>query len=110
VRVTIPAMNWEAYVSLAFDEIRLAGASSPQVTRRLAAALDDLSTIAPIEREPPLLTQRQLLLDTADHDDRPRRDSDFALTPDPQGIGVNAGATATSETRTRRRTESTRVN
>jgi uncharacterized membrane protein len=110
VRVTIPTMNWDAYVALAFDEIRLAGASSPQVTRRLAAALDDLSMIAPVEREPPLLTQRQLLLDTASHDDRPRRDSDFALTPDPQGIGVNAGATANSETPTRRSTGSTRVN
>ena len=32
-------MNWDAYVHLAFDEIRLAGAGSPQVTRRLKAAL-----------------------------------------------------------------------
>ena len=29
-----PDMSWEAYVDLAFDEIRLAGAGSPQVARR----------------------------------------------------------------------------
>ena len=38
VRVTVPTMTWPAYVHLAFDEIRLAGAESPQVSRRLTAA------------------------------------------------------------------------
>jgi uncharacterized membrane protein len=52
IRVTIPTMDWEAYVALAFDEIRIAGASSPQVTRRLAAALDDLiASLPPDERQ-----------------------------------------------------------
>ena len=32
---------------LAFDEIRMAGARSPQVTRRLVAALEDLRSVAP---------------------------------------------------------------
>ena len=31
VRLTVRTMSWEAYVHLAFDEIRLAGAGSPQV-------------------------------------------------------------------------------
>ena len=35
---------------LAFDEIRLAGAGSPQVARRIKAALTDLRSIAPPER------------------------------------------------------------
>ena len=39
VRLIVRTMSWEAYVHLAFDEIRLAGAGSPQVTRRLKAAL-----------------------------------------------------------------------
>ena len=39
-------MDWDAYVHLAFDEIRLAGAGSPQVTRRLSEALTDLETVA----------------------------------------------------------------
>jgi Predicted membrane protein (DUF2254) len=47
VRLVTPSMTWEDYVHLAFDEIRLAGAESPQVTRRLSAALQDLQTIAP---------------------------------------------------------------
>ncbi len=38
-RLVVPVMSWEDYVHLAFDEIRLAGAGSPQVTRRLRAAL-----------------------------------------------------------------------
>ena len=57
-----PVMNWDAYVHLAFDEIRLAGAQSPQVTRRLIAALDDLSTSPLAERLPVLLEQRSALL------------------------------------------------
>ena len=43
-------MSWEAYVHLAFDEIRMVGAGSPQVSRRLKAALDDLRSIAPLAR------------------------------------------------------------
>ena len=35
-------MSWEGYVRLGFDELRLAGAGSPQVARRLRAALEDL--------------------------------------------------------------------
>ena len=50
VRLIVRTMSWEAYVHLAFDEIRLAGAGSPQVTRRLKAALNDLRSIAPPER------------------------------------------------------------
>ena len=91
VRVTIPTMDWDAYVALAFDEIRLAGDASPQVTRRLTAALDDLIAIAPAERGIALLAQRELLHDTIDSADAARRDRDFALTADPQGIGVMAG-------------------
>ena len=33
-------MTWDDYVHLAFDEIRMAGAGSPQVVRRLRAALE----------------------------------------------------------------------
>jgi uncharacterized membrane protein len=42
VRLLVPSMAWEDYVHLAFDEIRMAGAGSPQVARRLRAALEDL--------------------------------------------------------------------
>ena len=63
LQVTIPTMDWAAYVHLAFDEIRLASAGSPQVARRMAAALDDLLVVAPADRRPPLEQQRELLLE-----------------------------------------------
>src|SRR6476661_4481540 len=57
VRLVVPTMDWDAYVHLAFDEIRMAGAGSPQVSRRLHSALDDLLTVAPPDRRPVLLAQ-----------------------------------------------------
>ena len=50
VRLTVRTMSWEAYVHLAFNEIRLAGAGSPQVARRLKAALTDLKSVSPPDR------------------------------------------------------------
>jgi uncharacterized membrane protein len=61
VRLVTPAMTWEDYVHLAFDEIRMAGAGSPQVARRLRAALEDLLSVAPPERRSPLEEQLDLL-------------------------------------------------
>jgi uncharacterized membrane protein len=87
VRLIVPTLDWSGYVRLAFDEIRLAGAGSPQVTRRLRAAIDDLKTVAPAERQAPL--DRQLVLLTAGVTRRLESDDDVdaALTPDRQGIG-----------------------
>ena len=84
VRLIVPMLDWEGYVTLAFDEIRRAGATSPQIPRRLAAALDDLIAIAPPERRGPLERQRRLVGETLDHD----------VTPDTQGIGSGADARA----------------
>jgi uncharacterized membrane protein len=92
LRVTIPAMEWDAYVALAFDEIRLAGAQSPQITRRLVAAIEDLITVVPAERRAPLRVQHELLEEAVSASDRAPRDIDFALQPDTQGVGVPAGA------------------
>jgi uncharacterized membrane protein len=61
LRLVTRAMTWDDYVHLAFDEIRMAGAESPQVARRLRAALDDLIAIAPQERKDPLQKQLELL-------------------------------------------------
>jgi uncharacterized membrane protein len=87
VRLVERVMSWEGYVRLAFDELRLAGAGSPQVARRLRAALEDLRTVAPPERRPPLDRQLELLdraVRRAYDDDS---DVDAALVPDMQGIG-----------------------
>jgi uncharacterized membrane protein len=54
-------LTWDDYVHLAFDEVRLAGAGSPQVERRLRAALKDLLTVAPQERRGALQEQIDLM-------------------------------------------------
>ena len=92
VRLIVPVMDWDAFVNLAFDEIRLAGAQSPQVTRRLTDALDDLETVAPPERQAALRRQRDLLLTAVGETVGDERDAAFALVADRQGIGVTAGA------------------
>jgi hypothetical protein len=88
-------MDWGAYVHLAFDEIRLASAGSPQVARRMVAALDDLLVVAPADRRPPLEQQRELLRGVIGDAGLARADVDFATMPDGQGIGVAASANTT---------------
>jgi uncharacterized membrane protein len=94
VRLVERTVSWEGYVRLAFDEIRLAGASEPQVTRKMCAALADLKGVAPPDRQEPL--DRQLRLLTAAvrraHDDE--EDVVAALTPDTEGIGSGVDVTA----------------
>jgi uncharacterized membrane protein len=91
VRLMEPVMDWDAYVHLAFDEIRIAGAASPQVSRRLTAALRDLAQICPPDRRPVLERQLSLLSETV-HETVPRADDvEMALGADRQGLGVAAG-------------------
>ncbi|MFJ9520171.1 DUF2254 domain-containing protein [Kitasatospora sp. NPDC101801] len=87
VRLVQPIPDWQCTIDLAFTEIRICGGGQPQVTRRLAAALDDLLRITPEDRRPPLLAQRALLeRAVAEHVPDPANRS-FALAPDRQGIG-----------------------
>ncbi|WP_299165612.1 DUF2254 domain-containing protein [uncultured Arthrobacter sp.] len=91
LRLSVPALTWEAFVELAFDEIRRSGAASPQITRRLMSALNDLLNLAPADRRPALEHQRELLAASMaaaveQSDDRRR-----ALIPDPSGIGSAIG-------------------
>ena len=72
VRLTVPVMDWEAYVHLAFDEIRIAGAHSPQVSRRLTAALNDLLLVAPPERHRVLEEQLESLRRALEHESEQR--------------------------------------
>jgi uncharacterized membrane protein len=88
VRLITPVMDWEAYVHLAFDEVRLAGAGSPQIARRLTAALTDLIALAPQSRRAPLQEQLDLLGQLTVEAMPDERDATIALQPDPRGIGV----------------------
>ena len=80
-------MTWEGYVHLAFDEIRIAGAGSPQVARRLSAALQDLLTIAPPERQDVLKEQLALLQSGIDSTVSERSDRTYFKRGDPKGLG-----------------------
>jgi uncharacterized membrane protein len=91
VRLSTKTMSWEAYVHLAFDEIRLAGAGSPQVTRRLKAVLTDLKSMVPPERAEILDLQLDLLANAAEASLNDDRDVAFALNDDREGIGAAAG-------------------
>jgi uncharacterized membrane protein len=90
IRLTVRAMTWEAYVLLATEEIRRAGAGSPQVTRRLQAALLDLRSIAPPERRPPLDRQLKLMAAAAQAAVDTEHDLETALQSDALGIGPDA--------------------
>jgi uncharacterized membrane protein len=91
VRVTLRVMNWEAYVHLAYDEIRQAGAGTPQVARRMRASLEDLVQYAPPHRRAVLLDQLRLL-DLTTEAQVAEHDLAYARAPDRQGVGVAAGA------------------
>jgi uncharacterized membrane protein len=88
VRLIQHVMSWEDYVHLAFDEVRLAGAGSPQVARRLQAALQDLRAIAAPERQAVLAQQLALL--SADTSDTLNHPDDVARAQQPDLGGINA--------------------
>jgi uncharacterized membrane protein len=87
LRLVVRSLGWDGYVRLAFDELRLAGASSPQVPRRLRAALEDLKTVAPPERQGALDRQLELLASGVRRSFDDDLDREAAYTPDEQGIG-----------------------
>jgi uncharacterized membrane protein len=90
VRLAVFAMTWDAYVHLAFDEIRLAGAGSPQVSRRLKAALLDLTSLVLPDRMAVLEEQLDLLTAATETAMRDARDAEMALRDDREGIGAAA--------------------
>ncbi|GAB3537107.1 DUF2254 domain-containing protein [Arthrobacter tecti] len=87
LRLSVPALTWDGFVELAFNEIRRTGAASPQITRRLMSALNDLLSIAPQERCPALEHQRTLLQEATLAAVRQPEDQQHALIQDPSGIG-----------------------
>jgi uncharacterized membrane protein len=91
LRLSVPTMSWDAYVHLAFDEIRLAGAGSPQVARRLKSALSDLRDIAPADRREVINKQLELLTHATRAAIPDARELRIALREDREGFGVAGG-------------------
>jgi uncharacterized membrane protein len=81
LRLVEPTMEWEGFVALAFDEMIEAGRLSPQVPRRLAAALEDLLRLAPPDRRPQLEERLRRVHERAAQDD---------VIADQEGIGSGA--------------------
>jgi uncharacterized membrane protein len=90
VRLVVPTLTWNGFVHLAFDEIRLAGAGSPQVSRRLRAALNDLLSVAAPDQQPALRHQLDQLSRLVSATAVTDADRDVAMAPDTSGIGAAA--------------------
>ncbi len=90
LRLLMTTMTWNDYVHLAFDEIRMAGAGSPQVSRRLVAALTDLRRIALPSRVGVLDDQLERLHAATKNAMVDERDVRLALSADREGLGAAA--------------------
>jgi uncharacterized membrane protein len=86
-RLFLPRPDFRDCLSLAFDEIRLAGAGSMQVSRRLEAILSDLETVAPPERRPAIEAMRTLVSAGVDRAFAEAHDRSLAASPSAQAHG-----------------------
>lgn len=87
VRLVFPTPQWEDFVALAVSEIRLYGASSIQVARRLRAMLEHLIGVLPEPRRAALREQLSMLAHAVERAFPEPDDHRRADTGDPQGIG-----------------------
>jgi uncharacterized membrane protein len=79
--------DWEDFVTLAVTEIRLFGANSPQVTRRLQVMFEQLVPVVPAERSGALQREIALLRRTIDRGFADPDDRILAGVGDLQGLG-----------------------
>jgi uncharacterized membrane protein len=87
LRLVYPTPRWEDFVALAVSEIRLFGANSIQVARRLRAMLEHLATALPEPRIAPLREELAMLEHIVDRAYPETKDRERAQTGDLQGIG-----------------------
>ncbi len=91
LRLTFPTPTWEDYLSLGFDEIRIYGATSVQVMRRLRAALHDLAGAIVLERQTAVrqyIAHLDVMVKASFPD---TQDQELALRQDRQGLGLSRG-------------------
>ena len=82
-----PTPGWEDFVSLAVTEIRLCGAGSPQVTRRLQVMFEQLVQVVPAQRSGALRKEMGLLECTIERSFADPKDRIIAGIGDRQGFG-----------------------
>jgi len=87
---------WEDFLRLAFDEIRLYGANSVQVMRRMKALMNQLTSLLPEERRPALRHWRERLQSTVERTYSDMQDKLDASDEDPQGLGSSRRKTSSN--------------
>lgn len=87
VRLIRPVHTWEAMVDLAFTEIRRYGFDSPQIPRRLRAAVATLLESCDPSRHAPLLRQLELLERDIERAELDPAERPFLLQADRGGLG-----------------------
>jgi uncharacterized membrane protein len=92
VRVVIPTLDWDDFLTLAVTEIRQYGASSIQVLRRLRAMLEDLRDSVLPEHRRAIDAELGRLDATVHRSFGGTEDLEAAGTADRQGIGSPAEA------------------
>jgi uncharacterized membrane protein len=87
-RVVYPAPTWDDFLALAIDEIRLYGATSIQVARRLGALLLDLEEAVPPPRRPAVRRHAERARASIARSFADPVDREDALVMDRQGLGL----------------------
>lgn len=87
LRLIVHAPMWEDFICLAVSEIRLFGAGSLQIPRRLRAMLEHLMEVLPSPRAPALRQELALLHSAMDREYPEAADRRRAEISDRQGLG-----------------------
>jgi uncharacterized membrane protein len=95
VRVIYRTPNWEDFVHLSCHEIRMCGANSVQIARRMRAMLDNLVASLPPHRHPALEQEGRRLAASIEALYRLPDDLALARIPDSQGLGGSSGSRPT---------------
>lgn len=88
VRVVYRTPNWEDFVQLGCREIRICGAGSAQIARRMRAMLEDLIATLPPQRHAALQLELRLLTRAIQTHYAQPEDLALASVPDAQGLGA----------------------
>ncbi|WP_137126323.1 DUF2254 domain-containing protein [Roseomonas sp. HF4] len=89
LRLTFPTSKWGDYLSLAFDEIRVFGATSVQVLRRLRSALRGLEELLDGDTRAEEVRRYVTHIDAAiERSTFDEQDRHAARQEDPQGLGL----------------------
>jgi uncharacterized membrane protein len=88
VRLVVPFPDWDDFLRLAFDEIRMYGANSVQVMRRMRALMVSLGQVVPADRLPALRRWERRLEESVQQSFSTAEQRREASVVDRQGLGI----------------------